>query len=113
MRETAVTRETDPNAPLTALIGVVAAVLLFVIIVALQALFYRQEALERARKVESVRSEELANNIATQQERLHGYRLLDPNSGAVAIPIERARELVLKRAQDGLPLTRFSVVPPE
>lgn len=111
--ETTVTRETDPNAPLTALVGVVSAVLLFVVIVGLQALFHRQEALERVRKVESVRSEELANNIASQQERLHGYRVLDPGSGAVAIPIERAREVVLKRAQDGLPLTRFPVVQPE
>jgi len=113
MMETTVTRETDPNAPLTALIGVVAAVLLFVVVVALQALFYRQEALERVRKVEGVRAEELVHNIATQQERLHGYRLLDPATGSVAIPLERARELVLKRAQDGLPLTRFPVVQPE
>lgn len=111
--ETAVTRETDPNAPLTALLGVVGAVLLFVVIVALQALFYRQEALERVRKVENVRAEELARNIASQQERLHGYRLLDPTTGAVAIPIERARDVVLKRAQDGLPLTRFPAVQPE
>lgn len=113
MMETTVTRETDPNAPLTALVGVVSAVLLFVVIVGLQALFHRQEALERVRKVENVRCEELANNIASQQERLHGYRLVDPGSGTVAIPIERAREVVLKRAQDGLPLTRFPVVQPE
>ncbi len=111
--ETVVTRGTDPNAPLTALLGVVGAVLLFVVIVALQALFYRQEALERVRKVENVRAEELARNIASQQERLHGYRLLDPATGAVAIPIERARDIVFKRAQDGLPLTRFPIVQPE
>lgn len=53
------------------------------------------------RKAESVRSEELADNIASQQELLHGYRVLDPGSSAVAIPIERA--------QLGLPLTQFTV----
>ena len=106
-------RQSEPNTPLIALIGVVGTVLLFVVIVGLQAMYHRQEASERVRKVEGVRFEELANNIASQQERLHAYRLVDPESGAVAIPIERALEIVLKRAQDGLPLTRFPVVQPE
>ena len=111
--EKPVRTETDPNAPLTALVGVVAAILLFVVIVALQAIFYRQETLERLRKQSPVRPPELAHRLAEQQERLHAYQLLDPSSGTVAIPIDRARELVLKRAQEGLPLSRFPVVQPE
>lgn len=111
--EKTVQRETDPNAPLVALVGVVAAILLFVVIVGLQALFYRQEALERVRKGSTVRPPELAHRLAEQQELLHAYRLLDPGSGTVAIPLERARDLVAKRSQERLPLTRFPVVQPE
>jgi len=92
-------RETgEPNTPLTALVGVVFAIALFALVVALQALFYRQEADENARKATVAPPEELAQLRAQQLETLHSYRFVDAAAGVVAIPIDRAMELV---ARDG------------
>jgi hypothetical protein len=90
-------RETgEPNTPLTALIGVVFAIALFALVVSLQALFYRQESEENARKVGAVAPEELSRLKAQQLETLHAYRYVDPKAGVVAIPIDRAIELVVR-----------------
>lgn len=91
MRETG-----EPNTPLTALIGVVFAIVLFALVVSLQALFYRQEAAENTRKAVSAPPEELAQLRARQVETLHAYRYVDPKAGTVAIPIDSAMELVVR-----------------
>ena len=91
MRETG-----EPNTTLTALVGVVFAIVLFALVVALQALFYRQEVDENGRKVVAVAPEELSRLRAQQLETLHGYRYVDPKAGVVAIPIDRAVELVVR-----------------
>ena len=91
MRETG-----EPNTPLTALVGVVFAIVLFALVVSLQALFYRQEADENARKVVAVAPEELSRLRAQQLETLHAYRYVDSRAGVVAIPIDRAMELVVR-----------------
>jgi len=92
-------RYDDPNVPRSAVAGLVGAVLLFVIIVFLQALFFRMERAEVARKVDSERSEALAQLRAEQQEVLHSYKLVDPKAGVVHIPIERAMELEVAESQ--------------
>jgi hypothetical protein len=86
----------EPNAPLTALIGIVFAIVLFVLVVLLQALFYRQEQEENVRKVVAVAPEELSQLRAQQEELLHSYKFLDPQKGVVAIPIDVAMDLVVK-----------------
>ena len=91
MRETG-----EPNTPLTALVGVVFAIVLFALVVFLQAFFYRQEAAEDARKAVAVPPEELSQLRAQQLETLHSYRYVDPRAGVVAIPIDRAMELVVR-----------------
>ncbi len=91
MRETG-----EPNTPLTALVGVVFAIVLFALVVSLQALFYRQEADENERKAVSSPPEELARARTEQLETLHGYRYVDARAGVVAIPIDRAMELVVR-----------------
>ena len=84
----------DPNVPATVVVGVVGAILLFVLVVLLQAVFYSAERAENQAKVVAPVSEELASLRASQLEVLHSYRWIDQANGVVGIPIERAMELV-------------------
>jgi len=86
----------EPDTSLTAVVGVVFAILLFVVVVFLQAFFYRQEESETERKVVAVAPGELAGLRAQQQEALHTYRWVDVNRGVVTIPIERAMALLVR-----------------
>ncbi|MDM7915813.1 MAG: transmembrane domain-containing protein, partial [Candidatus Eisenbacteria bacterium] len=86
-------RTDDPNAPMTAAVGVVGAVLIFLIIVGLQALFYRWNESETRRKTWGVAPEELARATADQKEQIRSYRWVDAQKGIVTIPIDRAMEL--------------------
>ena len=86
----------EPNTPLTALVGIVFAIVLFVIVVLLQALFYRQERDENLRKVVAVAPQELSQLRAQQEELLHSYKFLDPQKGVVAIPVDLAMQLVVR-----------------
>ena len=88
------TRYDDPDVPLSAVIGLIGAMLLVVIIVVLQAVFFDMEAAELERKVYSQRDEALARLEAEQRETLASYRWIDQEGGVVGIPIERAMELV-------------------
>ena len=87
-------RYDDPNVPLSAVIALVSALLLFVLIVVLQAVFYNMQTAEMDRKVYSQRSEALASAEAAQLEQLATYGWADEAGGVVRIPIERAMELV-------------------
>ena len=89
------TEDREPNAPLTVVAGIVGAVLLFVLVVTLQAVFYRAERAEVVRK--GAEPDELAQVRAAQQELLNGYRWVDEKQGVVRIPIARAMELVAER----------------
>lgn len=91
MRETG-----EPNTPLTALVGIVFAIVLFVVVVFLQAFFYQERQAEHARKVVAVAPEELSQLRAKQLGELHGYRWVDERTGVVAIPIGRAMQLVVR-----------------
>ena len=89
-------REDDPKAPMTIVITVVGALLVFVIVIALQAFFYNSEEAERGRKVYSEAPEELARLRAQQLEGLRSYRWIDSQKGVVAIPVQRAMELIVR-----------------
>jgi hypothetical protein len=86
----------EPNTPLTAMVGIVFAIVLFALVVLLQAFFYRQEQQENVRKVVAVAPEELSQLRAQQEELLHSYKLLDPQKGVVAIPVDLAMGLVVR-----------------
>jgi hypothetical protein len=77
-------------------LGVLLVVLLFVLILLLQGWFYKAQHDEHVRKVIEPRSEELASSVAAQREALHRYRLLDAGEGRVALPIDRAMQLVVR-----------------
>lgn len=86
-------RNDDPDASATVAFGIVGAILVFVMIVGLQALFYRTQNEELKRKVVAQAPEELSRLVAEQRERLGGYRWVDEKAGVAAIPIDRAMEL--------------------
>lgn len=89
-------RNDDPSASRTLVWGIVGAILVFVMIVALQALYYSMRDQENDRKVVAQAPEELGRLIATQQEALGSYRWIDQEGGVVGIPIERAMEIVAR-----------------
>jgi hypothetical protein len=91
---TAAKENLDTGAIVT--IGVLLVVLTFVLILLVEGWFYQAQHEEYVRKVIEPRSGKLASALAEQQEALHTYRVLDPKNGTVAVPIERAMELVVR-----------------
>jgi len=85
----------DPNTPVTLVVGVVSAILLVIVVVLLQAYYFYSEQRESERKVVAVVPEELAQARAEQVGQLNSYRWIDEEAGVVAIPIERAMELLV------------------
>jgi hypothetical protein len=91
-------RYDDPNVPLSVVFGLIGAILVFVVIVVLQALFFHMQEAEFERKVYSQPNQELARLRAGQMEILSSYRWIDERSGVVGIPVERAMEKVAAEA---------------
>ena len=83
---------------LTAIIGwgVIAVVLFFVLVTAIQAFFYRYERAYLAERVYAEAPVEPRRIRDEQLERISGYRWVDRENGVVAIPIDRAMELVVE-----------------
>ncbi len=102
----------EPNTPLTAVVGLAFAILLFVVVVLLQAFFYRAERAENLRKVVAVAPQELSQLRAQQEEVLHSYKILDPQKGVVAIPIDLAMRLFVRdRGRAPWPVVQPSPAP--
>jgi len=91
-------RYDDPDVSASVLVGVVGAILLFVIIVGLQALFYRMDESERSRKVYEQPDQALQQLDADQLAALTSYGWVDQQRGVVRIPIERAMQLVVEES---------------
>ena len=87
-------RYDDPNVAASAVVGFISAILLFVVIVILQAYFYRAEQGELEKKVYSQPYQALQQLDADQLELLNSYGWVSQADGVVHIPIERAIELV-------------------
>jgi len=90
------TEQDRPDTVRIAIIGIVGAVMLFVIIVLIQALFYRVERAEVGRKEAQAVPDTAVRVRAEQQALLNSYRWVDQKNGVVRIPIERAMELTAK-----------------
>jgi len=88
--------EADPQTGPTT----IAAVVLGLVVVAsslwLEALYRKTADTERVRKVISQEPAELRTLEAGQLDQLRDYRWVDPSGGVVAVPIERAMELVIR-----------------
>ena len=85
------------NIPLITTIGLISAVLLFVIMLGLQAWFYTEVEDERVIKHEGQKNWNLANQDMEQEERLQTYRIVDQGKQTVAIPIDEAIKMTAKR----------------
>lgn len=86
----------DMNLPLILTVGVVGAILVFVVIVGIEAWFYAQQQQERLTKSLAVRNPALADDRAQQLRNLEGYRWVDQATGVAAIPIDRAMTLTVE-----------------
>ena len=92
-------RYDDPNVAASAVVGIVSAILLFVIIVVLQAFFYRAEKGELEKKVWSQPYQALQQLDANQLELLNSYGWVSEAEGTVHIPIDRAMDLVAAESE--------------
>ena len=92
-------RYDDPNVAASAVVGILSAILLFVIIVVLQAYFYDASRTELEKKVYSQPDQALQQLDATQLELLNSYGWVSQSDGVVRIPIERAMKLVAAEKQ--------------
>ena len=88
----------DPDITLTAMVVIVGTLLTFVVVVFLQALFYRAEQKEYERKVVEQAPQAIRGLRADQNAILNKYRWIDQAGGIAAIPIERAMELMVERS---------------
>ena len=88
------------NTPVIAVVGFVSAVLTFALIVAVQVLYYQVATAETDRKVIAVRAEEADDQLAQQDAKLARYGWVDHAQGRVAVPVERAMELVVRDLQE-------------
>ena len=92
-------RYDDPNVAASAVVGIISAIVLFVIIVLLQTWFYQAEEGERFRKIYSQPYEELQKIDNEQLERLASYGWISEGDGVAHIPIDRAMQLVADESQ--------------
>ena len=92
-------RYDDPNVAASAVVGIISAILLFVIIVMLQALFFRAEHREMERKVYSQPYQALQQADADQLGLLNSYGWVSEREGIVHVPINRAMELIAAESE--------------
>ena len=92
-------RYDDPNVAVSAVVGIISAILLFVIIVMLQALFFRAEHREMERKVYSQPYQALQQLDADQLGLLNSYGWVSEKEGTVHVPIDRAMELIAAESE--------------
>ena len=84
----------DPSAAPTAYTTAVLVVVFVITVIGLQAYFGRVESEEEQTKVVAPEVQALVDLRAEQRGRLVGYRWVAPDSGVVAVPLERAKSLV-------------------
>jgi len=92
-------RYDDPNVAASAVVGIISAIVLFVVIVMLQALFYRAEHREMEKKVYSQPYHVLQQLDADQLGLLNSYGWVSEKEGIVHVPIDRAIELIAAEAE--------------
>ena len=93
--------EGDPSSTGTFLVLVIGSILVLLVVIALQGVYYRERDREFARKNFSTPPQELALVRAEQREKLSGYHWVDKTRGVVAIPIQRAMEFTVAETPAG------------
>jgi hypothetical protein len=85
----------DPDALTTATVGIVGTILVIVVVVFVQGLYESVNRSEFRRKIVNEAPAELRDLRAAQLTRLHATGWVDRKNGTVAIPIEKAMELLV------------------
>jgi len=101
----------DPDALATTTVGVVGTILVIVVVVFVQGLYESVNRAEFERKVVSEAPAELRNLRAAQLTRLHATGFVDKQHGFVAIPIEKAMQLLVADPDPAAPI--ILPAPPE
>src|SRR5690606_21472899 len=86
----------DLNVPMIAVVGVMACIITLATVLGFHVLYYRAEKQQTLEKVVRAESAEAGNLLANQQAKLARYGWLNREQGQVAIPIERAMDIVVK-----------------
>lgn len=94
----------DPDALTTATVGIVGTILVIIVVVFVQGLYESERRDEFQRKVVDEIPEELRSLRAAQRARLEQTGWVDKPNGFVAIPIERAMELMVEDKNPGAPI---------
>lgn len=103
-------RHDDLNVPMMAYWGILSCILTFALILAIQVSFYRVSNAEVERKVISAVYVDSESVLAAQDAKLARYGWLNRDAGVVAIPIDRAMELVVRESVP-LPSLQEEAVP--
>jgi len=93
----------DPDALTTATVGIVGTIIVIIVVVFVQGLYGRGQREEFQRKVVDEAPAELRSLRAAQRTRLAETGWVDKQKGIVAIPIERAMELLASDPNPGAP----------
>ena len=94
----------DPDALTTATVGIVGTILVIVVVVFVQGLYESMHRAEFQRKVVAEVPAELRSLRAAQRARLNETGWVDKPNGIVAIPIERAMQLLAADPDPAAPI---------
>ena len=94
----------DPDALTTATVGIVGTILVIVVVIFVQGLYESEKREEFQRKVVDEIPAELRSLRAAQRARLEATGWVDKQNGFVAIPIERAMELLAADENPAAPI---------
>ena len=92
----------DINTQLVAAVGLVSVLAVVGSIVGIQALYNNFELSEQDRKVVAIEAIDAKNLLAEQEAKLNRAGWIDREKGIVAIPIDRAMELVVRERKQPL-----------
>ncbi len=104
--------EPDPDPLTTATVGIVGTLLVIIVIVFVQGLYESVNRDEFERKVVEEVPAELRNLRAAQQTRLQATGWVDKKNGIVAIPIDKAMELLAKDPDPAAPIILPEILEP-
>jgi hypothetical protein len=103
--------DVDPRTAPTAYVTAMFAVVFVIVLLGLQAYFGRVVSEEERTKVVETRSKPLADVRAEQRARLAEYRWVAKDTGVLAVPIERAMDLVAAELAARAPAPAASPAP--
>ena len=89
----------DLDTTMIAFVGVVGTIITFFIVFAVAAMNYSFEKAENEKKVILVPEENAESILANQAAALTEYKWIDQDKNIVAIPIDRAMEIVVQEEQ--------------